>query len=1152
LASFSDNADFSADIEECGSSHNKYTGADHWVGDDGGSCTYRTGAEFTISTLPATDTVSQVDFEIEVTALIAFTSSLMYIGGYGGDGQGDLTGDTAVTAYANLDVAADHYVSSSAFQTTGIKSITALGSGANSDVEVARDAGTIFIIALQTDTEQDANINRADVSYDGGTNPPKLTITHSSPNATGTIDTTDVDDTLAAAGIGGVINVFSYVNTNSTAGGDGTTNATTGANRAYASRDEWNTNEAKDLVAAGEIHYLECDGTGGDDTVGFTTSASWNTSANYYVSVTNVIGYQLRAARNFAKMYQVNINYYREDGFIGEHLSTTGNTSNNDSVLYVDPDGGASSDVRFTNTHILGAAREGIIHAGGVGIYSNVLIEDCDGVYGFFSTYNSSDPTGTVLRHATVINSGTTEAIGTFAAAYLTAKNCYAHDNGATNGSYGSNVQTNYITCAASDTTGSSGALDSVAFSTVNFENVTAGSEDLHIKTGSNLNGGGTDISGDSNWLSTDLDGIDWETTPSVGVYEVVAGATTGTIDTTDVDDTTSSAGTQIFVGTLNETDINDTIAANGTSFENATGTIDVTDVDDTTSSAGTQIYIGTLNETDVDDTTASAGTEIFTGTLNTSDTDDTIAATGKSTYEGTLVETDVDDVMSASGELNTIGTINVTDTDDIIAGLGEQTFVGTSNTIDVDDTSSTSGQQTFVGTLNETDVDDTTSSAGTQTFVGTSNTTDADDTIAANGELSIAGTLNITDENDTLAAVGSDGSDAVGGTLNTADVDDTSSTAGNVVNFPIGTIDITDVDDTTASAGTEIFTGTLNTSDVDDTLAGVGAIGDVIFGTLNETDVDDTIAANGTETIVGALAETDTDDTTSSAGELTIAGTLNETDIDDTLAGVGNSADINAGTLNVTDTDDALAGVGNLPIAGTLNTTDEDDTSESAGIIVGVVVGTLDTTDDNDTTITFGFTDAIGGANITEQDDVMRPNGVGNVINLPTNEKSTCEITRPLLAKTVEKFYVSFFDMSENISNILGREVMSLERPNLTFNEFSIHNKGKRWTNGARIEYQPLTIIFFDDDKSLVNNALTEQLRKQSYELDSDNFKFSISTKIFTYNSNVAEKFTLNDCHIQAITQTESTYLDSTISTISVTITYNKLCYEFPKLDAV
>lgn len=320
-------------------------------------------------------------------------------------------------------------------------------------------------------------------------------------------------------------NVNRYVNTGSSAGGNGTTNATVGANRAYVSRSSWNTSEATDLVTDTDIHILQCDGDGGTDDATALTMSGWVTGASNYITVTNVNSYQLRAVANYAKIFAMNEDYYREDGFVGEHLSTSGNTSNGDSVINIAAAGGATSDIRFTNIHILGGPREGIYHGGGVCLYQNILIEDCAGQYGFYSTYGASSPAGTQLKQFTIVNSGTIEAVGTANASYLTAKNGYAHDNGSSGGSYGTNVQTNYVTCAASDTTGSSGALDNVAFSTTNFENVGAGTEDLHIKSGSNLNNGGTDISADTNWISTDFDGVSWDSTPSVGCYEFVGGA---------------------------------------------------------------------------------------------------------------------------------------------------------------------------------------------------------------------------------------------------------------------------------------------------------------------------------------------------------------------------------------------------------------------------------------------------------------------------------------------------------------------------------------------------------------------------------------------------------------------------------------------------
>lgn len=77
--------------------------------------------------------------------------------------------------------------------------------------------------------------------------------------------------------------VLRYVNISptNTPGGDGTTNAVTGANRAYATLSEWEAAEQTDLVADGDTHRVLCSNTGGgnSDTAqciidGWTTGAS--------------------------------------------------------------------------------------------------------------------------------------------------------------------------------------------------------------------------------------------------------------------------------------------------------------------------------------------------------------------------------------------------------------------------------------------------------------------------------------------------------------------------------------------------------------------------------------------------------------------------------------------------------------------------------------------------------------------------------------------------------------------------------------------------------------------------------------------------------------------------------------------------------------
>jgi hypothetical protein len=67
-----------------------------------------------------------------------------------------------------------------------------------------------------------------------------------------------------------------YVNTASTAGGDGTTNATAGANRAYATLAAAVSGEAADLVSLNVWLHIYCEGTAIDvsspDVTGYTTS----------------------------------------------------------------------------------------------------------------------------------------------------------------------------------------------------------------------------------------------------------------------------------------------------------------------------------------------------------------------------------------------------------------------------------------------------------------------------------------------------------------------------------------------------------------------------------------------------------------------------------------------------------------------------------------------------------------------------------------------------------------------------------------------------------------------------------------------------------------------------------------------------------------
>jgi hypothetical protein len=71
-----------------------------------------------------------------------------------------------------------------------------------------------------------------------------------------------------------------YVNTASSAGGDGTTNGTAGANRAYATLAEW---EAARQAVLSEIEEVICEGTAAD--TGQLTIDGWTTTSSFYIDI---------------------------------------------------------------------------------------------------------------------------------------------------------------------------------------------------------------------------------------------------------------------------------------------------------------------------------------------------------------------------------------------------------------------------------------------------------------------------------------------------------------------------------------------------------------------------------------------------------------------------------------------------------------------------------------------------------------------------------------------------------------------------------------------------------------------------------------------------------------------------------------------------
>jgi len=144
--------------------------------------------------------------------------------------------------------------------------------------------------------------------------------------------------------------VLRYLNSDSTAGGDGTTNAITGANRAYATMAEWETAE-DGASSSGDDHYLVCEGTTPDAGGAFSI-------AGWAAGVSSIVIYGSTAQAQGAHLGYYSTNTYRQEPAtytndvidIGEDFPITfrrlqfRQAENNSGVAFFDAEYGATGD----------------------------------------------------------------------------------------------------------------------------------------------------------------------------------------------------------------------------------------------------------------------------------------------------------------------------------------------------------------------------------------------------------------------------------------------------------------------------------------------------------------------------------------------------------------------------------------------------------------------------------------------------------------------------------------------------------------------------------------------------------------------------------------------------------------------------------------
>lgn len=289
----------------------------------------------------------------------------------------------------------------------------------------------------------------------------------------------------------------------------------------YTSLSAWEAAQQADLTATDEIRQAEVydfTDTTAVDINGWTTDATryirvymaaanghagtWNTS-KYNLTVNTSSVHSLTIQENYVRIEGLQIAGIHADSQHGIDISNTGNAASSDIRLdriIVSDCGGTSTVLHCIkqNTGLL-TVRNSVLYGNHAG----------DGFSAVGGTSN--------LDNVTVGLVGRNGFENSFGAGTITLRNCYAHKGSGS--CYDGTISR--TTCAHSSATVHAGSTASIAYSTANFTNVTAGSENLHLVSGASatLLTGGTDLSGT---FTTDIDGetrSDW----SIGADEFIA-----------------------------------------------------------------------------------------------------------------------------------------------------------------------------------------------------------------------------------------------------------------------------------------------------------------------------------------------------------------------------------------------------------------------------------------------------------------------------------------------------------------------------------------------------------------------------------------------------------------------------------------------------
>lgn len=335
-----------------------------------------------------------------------------------------------------------------------------------------------------------------------------------------------------------------------------------------------------------------------------------------------------------------------------------------------------------------------------------------------------------------------------------------------------------------------------------------------------------------------------------------------GTVNVTQDNNTTVSAGTVKIQGSVTITQADHTVSATGTAQNpSISGTANITQADQTLSSAGTVKVVGSAAITQAGDTTTSAAVLLVKGSLITSQAGDSVSSAGVVKVKGAFTYNQAGDTVSSTGTVTVKGSVNATQ---------------------ASDTTVSAAVVKIMGSVSLSQADNTASSTATILVKGVSNTSQQNQTVSATGTVTIKAAVSITQDNQTSSSAGKV---LVQGASTLTQADNTVAAAGGVK--VQGSLTATQNDNQLNAAASVVASGTSITVQQDQTVVSTGQV--MVKGSVNITQNDQTLSAAAYNPVQGFSFNFQPGNTLSSAGKVVIKADVALNQNDNTLESEGN-----------------------------------------------------------------------------------------------------------------------------------------------------------------------------------------------------------------------------------------------------------------------